>query len=305
MKTWLPLLIVLLALGCVSQTSHSNGLVVLEFGPDFSVVHQNEIVTFRARVQNQGSFPARNVWMELLGFDQDFCCTPAGQGPWRGGEKAPEEPECRYEEKHRDLKPPDPFWGTPGDELYCRWVYKVPDFKPGFKKTYNVILRVFSTYETDHLQKIQILSAAEILEGKPFPITRIEETFSPLKLEVSLPQPVRYNYDESTQSLEVPIEILVRNVGDGTPCLKNECKKPTEGWDKVQLKLEKADGMKIDCFEQENPITLELYRDEARIGCRLKIENIKGTGGEERTLHFKLIYSYFQDQQTTLTVEAI
>ncbi|MEM5797818.1 MAG: hypothetical protein QXG26_00275 [Candidatus Aenigmatarchaeota archaeon] len=301
----LPILFVMLS-GCIASVQTGDGIVIKEFSSDFPVVYPGEEINFYLRMQNQGSFAATNVWAELLGVDQDWCCEPAGSGPWTsGGEKLPNEKECRFTTtEHFSLKPPNPFWGVPGEEKMCTWTYKIPQYGPGFQKTYEATIRVFYTYKAYFRQVIKVVSMAELqaaqAQGKPISISQVEPVRAPIKVSIDIPTPVRYSF--GANSVTFPITIHISNVGGGTACLPGECKKPSTGWNKIKLSAELYPNIKMDCLSK--PMVIDLYQGRGNtIQCQLKLTELKNIS-EERAITIIAEHGYFVDKTIQITVKS-
>jgi hypothetical protein len=306
--------VVLVVSGC-TQVDTGNGVKVLEFGPDLSRVYPGEVVNFNVRFQNLGSLDAEGVFAELLGLDEDWYdpgLGGLGGGPWESGEKLPNEKECRYTEtgSHKTLLAPNPQYGTPGEKQACSWTYKAPDedkVPRGMDRVYPITARVFYDYRTDVVKLIPLLSKDEVLKlqdrGDTIKLGDVSSTDSPIKITLESDSPIRVLSDEN--SVEFPIRIDIENVGGGTPCLLNQCKK-TEGgeWNKIKLKITtKADIELRECGDDLMKDTvISLYKGRTNsIECFAKISGILDSISQDRIV-VSATYSYFIDTDSEVTV---
>jgi hypothetical protein len=309
---------VLVVSGC-TQIDTGNGVKVLEFGPDLSRAYPGEVIDFRVRFQNTGSLDAEGVFAELLGLDEDwynpgFSGAGAG-GPWEDGEKLPNEEECRYTDtgSHKTLLAPNPQYGTPGEKQTCSWTYKAPgeDKIPrDMDRVYPVTARVFYDYRTDVVKLLPLLSKDEVLKlrdrGGTIEFGDVSSTSSPVRITLQSESPIRVIGDGSNmESVEFPIKIDIEDVGGGTPCLPNQCKK-TEGgeWNKILLKITTGPGVEFrECGDDLMKDTvISLYKGQTNsIQCFVKISGIQESISQD-TLVISATYSYFVDADSEITV---
>ena len=298
--------------GCITQNQkYGNGVKILEFGPDMDKVYPGEIVNFRVKFQNLGSVRAENVFAELLGLDEDWRDEGFTQGgPWRGGEKLPNEEECRYTSKGKQilLMPPDPVFGTGGEIRTCTWTYRAPANLPrDMEKIYPLTVRVFYDYRTDVVVVLPVLSREELINlkdrDKSIPLSTQSSTHSPIKIEIWTEAPIRI---VDGKSVEFPMVIDIQNVGDGTPCLRGKCKK-TEGgeWNKIVLKMKVDSSIDLgECESLKNGGVVDLYKGKHNtIKCYVRVENVKSDIGYKE-IKISAVYSYFVDAESVVTVRS-
>ena len=197
----LSVVAVLLVSGC-TQAGTGNGVKVLDFGPDLSKVYPGEVVNFNLRFQNTGSLNAGGVFAELLGLDEDWYDSGLGDiggGPWEGGEKLPNEKECRYTEGvHKTLLAPNPQYGTPGETQSCSWTYKAPGedkVSRDMDRTYPITARVYYDYRTEVVKLVPFLSKEEVLKlrdrGATIQLSDVSSTSSPVSISLETDSPIR------------------------------------------------------------------------------------------------------------------
>jgi hypothetical protein len=300
---------VLVVSGC-TQVDTGNGVNVLEFGPDLSRVYPGEVVNFNVRFQNLGSLDAEDVFAELLGLDEDWY--DPGFGDWHSGEKLPNEKECRYTEAgfHKTLLAPNPQYGTPGEKQSCSWTYRAPgeDKVPrDMERVYPVTARVFYDYRTDVVKLIPLLSKNEVLKlqdrGETIEFGDVSSTTSPVKISLQSDSPIRVLGDGN--SVEFPIRIDIENVGGGTPCLLNQCKKAEGGeWNKIEMRI--ITGAEVEFSECGDDLTkntvISLYKGKTNsIECFVKISGIQESISQD-TFMVSAEYSYFVDADSEVIV---
>jgi len=296
--------------GCVNQSQeYGDGVKILEFGPDMERVYPGEIVNFRVRFQNVGSVKAENVFAELLGIDEDWRDEGFQQGgPWHGGEKLPNEVECRYTSKGKwiTLMPPDPLFGTGGEIRTCTWTYKAPANLPrDMEKVYPLTVRVFYDYRTDVVKVLPVLSREELISlkdrGKSIPLGTQSSTHSPIKIDVRAETPIRI-LDKN--SVEFPMVIDIQNVGGGTACLKGECKKAWGGeWNKISLEIKADSGIDLgECESFRKKAVVDLYKGKHNtIKCYVKVTGVESDVAYKE-IRVSAVYSYFVDAESMITV---
>ena len=324
MEFWLRLAVavslvaVVTVSGCTVPAGGNNeagGVKVLSFGPDIEKVYPGEIVKFRVRFQNTGSVKAENVFAELLGLDQDWYNDGFVEGgPWtKGGEKLPDQDECKYTSSNKMvLLPKSGVFGTGGEIGACSWTYKAPkNVQRDFASVYPVTARVFYSYRSEVVKIIPALSREEFLmyrnRGERIPLGEKSRTVSPVILDIEAETPVRLL--EDGERVEFPVTIRINNAGGGTACVtqdKNKgCKKAYSEWNKVKIKVDAGDGVKLgECENLRNGKEIDLYKGKSNeIKCYMKIKTGGGSGGvSERRITVSAEYSYFVDAESSVTV---
>lgn len=303
--------LILLISGCTttSTVETGNGVVIKEFGPAFSQVYPNEPIIFDLKMKNTGSVNAEGVFAEILGIDQDWYDESfTSGGPWLGGEKLPDQDECRYNEEHGDLLAPNEEYGTEGEVMTCTWTYKAPNLPLGTKTSYDIWARVFYTYSSITIKSITAGSQEQIRtyidQGKTIPVSTVSKTRSPIELSFSTQEPIRY-WEGKTQ---IPITIGIKNIGGGTPCKKDKCKDREgfeESWGKIDVKVGLTEGMTLlgDCADfTGGKELLILPNQENKVVCSLELTDLDMTGLEQRMISLSAEYSYFIDSASSITI---
>jgi len=314
-KYLLPLILLLVLIsgctfpGTVSPVETGSGIVIKEFAPLFSEIYPNEPIKFNLKFKNIGSVKAEGVFAELLGIDHDWYDPSfTTGGDWLDGQKLPDQKACARNGEHGDLLSPNEQYGTEGGSMTCTWTYKAPDIPEGTNMKYDVLARVFYTYSTLTIKSITAGTQEQIKryleQGKQIPVSTVSTTRSPIKLSLSLQEPIRYWGTET----EIPIKIEIQNVGGGTPCKKDACKKDRESeesWGKITVKITLGDGMSLsdECREFESgKELLILPNKENSVICKIKLTSLDKAGLDQRTIALGAEYSYFIDKQTSITI---
>ena len=318
------ILLVILVSGCTSSETtveFGNGVIVKEYGPEFSDVYSGECVDFNILIKNTGSVDAEKVFAELLGLDQDWYdndeiswgkgCTSSGGGPWVNREKVSNEQGCRYTSGGRDLLAPDAMWGVDGETMICSWTYMAPKLPEHMTIDYYPTARVFYTYHTDVSREITLMSSQEMRDyvnsNTPLPTDTQVSTHAPIQIDVVAATPLRVFSDR----VEFPIEIRINNVGGGVACIGSSrwddvssCKThdASETWNK--LKLEVKSGNYIDVSSDCRDIDITLYKGKdntIRCDATVSISSLPASRTKD-IIEVKAYYNYFLDQEMEITV---
>lgn len=315
------LLAVLAVAGCTAPAAGGNGIVIEAFGPDLPQVVPGELVNFDVRIRNTGSVAVTNVFGELLGIDEDWYDPteqPHGGGPWEGLTdrwKRPNEEECRYGRGGFTLLPPDPVFGTQGEEHVCTWTYEVPgDLIPeGLSFTYRPVIRIFYTTHTEVIKQITILPREELVrqqtQGGTLPIDTISATSSPVRIDVATTGPLRVIGDEVLFDVTFTIE----NTDTGIVCsetteIHNTCNhrnpnRPAADpkWNELFFTVVDPSGLEFtDCTF---PMKISLFRGSGNtITCEMRLSGVRTNVPVTQDLRVRADYSYLIDKESAITV---
>ena len=297
--------------GC-TQVPAGTGIDVLNFETDFSEVMSGERVDFYVRMKNTGSLTADNVFAELLGLDASWYDPeeePLGGGPWAGStenfkEKLPNEENCRYTGSGSSLMPPNPFFGTDGQEKTCSWSYKAPEIPSGTSLIYEPKVRVYYNYKTTAKASITLLPRTELIRmqnsGQSPPSHIITESSSPVDIELRIQPSIRV----SGNGASFPLEIALANIGGGVCCLEGRCKKHGSAenvWNTVTVRITSSQGISLK-DKCSGEIIVPFYRNVATIVCDADVGLENLNTAEQRTIDIEVSYDYFVDKKILLTV---
>ena len=285
----LPLILIILASGCVSTQTGGNGVDIIDFKTDFNEVSPGEQADFYLYTQNLGSVRAENLFAEILGLDNTW--------------KFKSQENCGTDGQRFSLMPPRPFYNTPGQEHLCKWSYYAPETS-GLTSTYEPIARLYYDYETTANIGVMLFSREEMIRlqnsGDTPTAHIITKSSSPIDVGVNIKSPIRV----SGKTVTFSMELILTNLGSGTPCIKNMCKE-TEGNNRnyLTMNINLGQGLSFDeedsCGEQ---INIALYKKSNTILCKIMadLENIFTP--QQRTIDVKLDYSYFVSKELSISV---
>ena len=326
--------------GCITgpAATTGNGVIIKDYDVEFSDAYGGECIDFGILIKNTGSVTAENIFVELLGLDEDWYdsdqiswgrgCRSQDGGAWDRREKRANEPECRFDAYKSTevggsggysitLLPPDPLRGTNGEEKHCTWTYMAPRLPKDTDITYTPTMRVYYQYHTDVIKAITLMSKDEmknlIEQGKTLPIDTQSSSSSPIKIDVVTSTPIRMYSD----SIEFPITINIENVGGGVACVGRgsdenynnwdsiqDCRpsqEPDKSWNKLMLEIDAGSGISLssDC-DIQNPIIL--YKgDTNSITCTATVDSIP-LERIQKMIHVRADYNYFIDKEIQITV---
>ncbi len=296
-------LIVLLAVvsGCVQQTQSveydkNNGLVITDFSTDFATIEDDEEFTVYMTVENLGGTTSTEIMMDLYGVSWTV-------------------PETKTQTR---MRPPDITVDppAPGDMKQVSWTLQAPDLPEGIKHDYRLTGRVTYYYTTSAAANLWALSDSEYkrraqkgegLSGLLIPVTN---TYAPLKIDiVDGVYPIKVNEKgDAVQTFSYKIDF--NNVGSGVPI--------TNGVDGLVLGTVtiQGEGAKFsDCLgvsggtvvtlPSDGEGTVKLRRGQSTTkACEISIDrDVWGNKPEDTiTLLFDLIYDYYTEDSTTITV---
>ncbi len=321
-------LVVIVVSGCISPispiTPSAGGLSVESFTTDLqlSEFYSEEPITFQIKFRNTGSVKAENVFAELLGLDEDWCCDDIGKGPWTGGkEKLPNEDKCRYTGDGFTMDPPNPEMGTQGESAVCSWTYMTPDIPKNIPNVpYHPSVRLFYSYKTIFQRTITFGSHQDLRNiqdlGGSLPVSTGTLTSSPILLTLDVNSPVRF-WTTSTGNGEVtfPIEISIENIGGGVACatkssIHKSCKSTQGGQEaknKIRLKINVGPDLMLgeECQEfgsvDGNVVSLWKGKSNA-ITCDVKVSGLMNTGSVQKKITLEAAYEYVIDSDMEIKV---
>lgn len=308
-----PLLLVVLISGCTSipipglSTMTSGGVTIVDFNSDFPDVYVGDTMKFSLRVRNMGSVEATDVFAELLGLDEDW---------FVGGEKFPNENECRYDGSFFTLSPPQPEYSVGGEAHTCSWTYDTPEGIPkGMSVTYDATARVYYTYQTNVMKTITLISYDKMKElqqqGKTLVTDTVSQTSSPISITAVTRSPIRIS--ENKNSITFPLEITIQNVGGGVACITGECKGSfgEESKNKILLKIESlSDGLGLvsggGCEDLRSGKLISVWPGKSnKITCDLEAGGLSQlTGPAQKPIKISAEYSYYTESTIPITVSS-
>ena len=325
------ILIVVVVSGCIiptlpisPTTPSAGGLGVESFTTDLqlSEFYSEEPITFQIKFRNTGSMKANNVFAELLGLDEDWCCDDIGEGSWTiGKEKLPNEDKCRYTGDGFTMDPPNSDMGTQGESAVCSWSYMTPDIPKNIPSVpYHPSVRLFYSYKTIFQRTITFGSHQDLRNiqdlGGSLPVSSGVVTSSPVLLTLNVNSPVRF-WTTGTGIGEVtfPIEINIENVGGGVACatdsfISKSCKSAHGGQEaknKIKLKIDVGSDLTLgeECQEFGSGYgnIVSLWKGKSNsITCDVKVSGLTNTGSVQKKITLEAVYEYTIDSDMEIRV---
>ncbi|MFH1444891.1 MAG: hypothetical protein ABIF08_00175 [Nanoarchaeota archaeon] len=293
--------------GCVGLEA-GNGVVIKDFYTDFDEVKSGERTDFYVKFKNIGSEQADNVFAELLGLDLAWYSdgTQVGTGEWVGTtfkEKLPNEVRCRHTaDVHYSLIPPNPLFGTEGEEKTCSWSYIAPKVSPGANLMFEPKARIYYGYKTAATAVISLLPREEMIrlqnKGESPPSHIVTKSSAPVDISIGIQPTIRV----SGNTVTFPLEITINNIGGGITCLAwNKCKIEAldHEWNIVNMKIDYGGMTVSDCQDDMN---IPLYKKSNTIVCSLTATLGDAYASQQKTLKIDLTYGYFVDKEISVSV---
>jgi hypothetical protein len=322
------LVAVVISSGCTTTNTTvetGNGVIIEDYDVEFSNVYSGECVDLGILIRNIGSVDSENVFVEMLGIEQDWYdgkawgegCLSEDGGHWSGWEKTTNEAECMWNPGavNFGLLAPDVDRGTSGESKSCTWSYMAPEIPYQSDVTYPITLRVFYQYRTDVAKVITLMTKDEmnelIKQSRTIPIDPQSSTRSPVELDIKTATPLRI-YRER---VEFPVEININNVGGGFTCVGydswddiKDCRSSQQSqkksaWRKVVITVEADSPLKLS-DECNDEIELTLYKGKSNtITCTATVDIDDLSSSRVQTLiRAHAYYNYIIDQDIELIV---
>lgn len=304
----LPILAVIAVSGCTSGggSVSGNGVVILDFRPDFLQVFSGDPVKLQVKVQNQGEARARDVKTELTGIDLTEWQTLG---------------TSFMNENIGDLLPFDPAANTAGETKINSFSLRAPVLAKGIRFVYTPIIKVSYDYATTAQKSITIVDQDELRriqqQGGTLPTGSTTFTKGPLSVEIETENYVKTGGSGfSSETFDIfPVHITITNlrVGNGVPIADSlglgggglftdfdypirVRVTPPSGTTFVSSGL----GGHDDCTSGE--VTKDMWQGStAEITCELEVNN-PPSFREERLLMVEVLYRYQSEASTQLTV---
>jgi len=270
---------ILFVSGCTTLTSGS-GVVIEDFGPEFSSVYGKEPVRFDIKVRNTGSLDSPGGEVVVLGigdWTQTFgqtCTIP-------------------------NLLGVDQQTGMPGESFLCPTIeFIAPEVPQGIPVTYNPTARIYYTYSTITLKKITLGTREELKRmensGGSLSADISTTTQSPVSITVETEGPIRV----LTNSVSFPVKITVTNTGGGVVCKDDYKLCPnSHSWNILKIETKMNNAIVRECSKE-----LTLSTNTNTIVCQAQIYDIPHTGILQKTISVESTYGYFLDKETSVTV---
>lgn len=309
---------VILISGCVlptwnpfdSNTPAGAGVVIENFGPDFTEVYSGEPVRFTLNVKNTGSVKAENGFAELLGIDQTWGDPGSPLYNESTREMFPNEMRCRYTVKDITLLPEDPESGVTGGEETCTWDYIAPPVYTGGSNSYTAKARFFYSYSSSAIKTITMVPREEIKviqnQGGSLPADTHSSTNSPVVFSIETGSPIRTYADK----VEFPIVITAKNAGGGTVCSSiNHCKAlGGREWYRVNFDMSLPAGLSFApgsaCADEKERIFMLMGPKEQSMSCKIIADTSQQMGASQKNIEINADYGYFVEKSADIVVYA-
>jgi len=295
-----PIAIVVMVSGCTGGNTvvAGNGVIILDFAPDFSNVYSGDSLKLQLRAQNQGQVTAKNVEAELTNIDTSEWGT-FGFG---------------FGEDMGDMLPYDATENTPGEIRTKEWRLEAPELPKGTTQTYEPMVKVSYDYKTVAQKSITVVDEDElrriIQQGNSLPSKPTTQTAGPLSVNIQTGEYVRTSGASGGQSYDVfPVYIEISNDGWGSGgTVVNDGFGYGFGHEydyPVRVKVTPPNGVTVrnsgegcsGSFE-----TVDLWKgNDAKITCQFEVTN-PPSYRQEKTITVELEYRYQTQATTQVTV---
>jgi hypothetical protein len=295
--------------GIETQLTSSNGIIIKEFGFDYSPIYSEESTGLSLTLQNVGGVKGELKEIAIFGVDFGSPESPtAGALTWGYGTVNDLKLEDGDELIDEELLPPDPTSGYEGDEYYAEWVFDSPtDIKS--TTTYEFQTRVKYDYTTTFTGKITIVDN-DYLRSLPaderealIKVGGVQDasvTGGPLSLAAASGRHFILRSGEGGPSDTRPIKFRISNVGSGFPYIN-----PYSNTNLHYVVITADDG--VTCGIGTDDAKIKLARGKTGvISCDFEPpEHGSFTNKVDKMFSVTLEYGYYVDSATSITVNPV
>lgn len=284
----LPILLVVLVSGCVGfgggGVTYGNGVIILNWEPDFPSIESGDNVRLYLRVQNQGGAEAKDVRARITGIDVR---------EWGTTDE---------EEDLDDITKPDPTYGTSGGIKEAHLNLEAPELAEGITQTYHPIVRVYYEYTTAVAKPIMLVSEDElrrlVQQGKSLPTSTTQYSAGPILVDIRTGDKIKVSEDWSRKTF--PLTIHVENIGGGVVSKRTI---GTREYDNVlSVDIDLPSGLSFETSDCRSLRKIELWKGKtADVTCEVRITE-RRLISEEKTIQIEFGYEYYIDASTIITV---
>ena len=292
MKKFLVLIAVatvLFSSGCLEgilsskSTVASYGVVVNEFGPDFSELESGDKFDLYLEIENTGGAKATDVWAHLYDFDTKS-------------------------KEFGELDPPDEEAGIPGEIEDVTWEETAPDNPEGVVYKYTPRVRLMYHYKTIATANLPLLTKTEYKRLRErnqlnIPAITTEVSKGPIAVEISARAPIVIE-DPDTDTVDFRINIDLLGKGTlFTPSHSNsDFNLKDDELNNITLKITtRGIDSAVDCGAYDKSVSIDMRKGKSYVySCELKASDFSASKTIPVTV--ELDYGYFEDYSTTVTV---
>ncbi|MBL7205967.1 MAG: hypothetical protein ISS36_00030 [Candidatus Aenigmarchaeota archaeon] len=273
----ISIIVVILVSGCtgIGGGSGGDGVVILDFKPDFSTIYSGEAIKLQLRAQNLGEIDAENVEVELAGIKLS---------DWGGS-------GIVFEKKNLGkIIPYDPSNpDVPGGVRTTEWVLGAPSLEKGLQWTYTPIAMLSYDYKTRATKSITIVEQDELRritqQGGSLPSQPTVVTKGPIGIEIRTGNYVktssRFTQGRTYDIFPIYVKITNNGAGTGGTVVRDGFAGFVDDFDyPVEIKITPASGTSFaysgafgedDC--STGTITVDLWQGrEKEITCELQVD---------------------------------
>jgi len=229
--------------GCIQErqvtVDANNGLLMTMFSIEPNKIDKGDNVVVMMDIENVGGVPATGIVANFYGAEG-----------WTGDTTQP---------LNKDLDPPDPVMGTPGDfKTVTATLVSPSDLPQGVQVNYPITARVTYSYKTTGAITIPAYSEdlykVNVQQGRAMETTaKVENTYAPIKVILSRgPTPIVVS-DEGEETSYV---LEFTNVGSGWPS-----ESTTGEIGRMTGKIKVYGATLIECLDKaasNNEVTLDM-----------------------------------------------
>ncbi len=308
-RALIPLSLLVIAVilsGCTALTggggavAGTNGIIIKDFGFDYSPIYSGESTGLALELQNVGGVKGTLKEIEIFGVD--YGATP-GALTWGEGSGDSFKSGVMDDE----LLPPDPTSGFEGDEYFVEYIPESPiDIKS--PTTYDFQVRAKYLYSTTFTGKITIVRD-DYLRSLPadqreslIKVGGVQDatvTGGPLSLAAASGSHFIIRSDDIVTAR--PIRFKITNIGSGFPYLKDGYS--NENLHRVTVTA--AEG--IECYVGTDDAEIKLSRGKTGvISCDFTPDAYNDiTNKVDKMFSVKLEYGYYVDSSASITINPV
>lgn len=216
LKAIIPVLLIIFISGCIGfgGGATGDGVVILDFKPDFPSVYSGEPVKLQLRVQNLGEIDAENTEAQLTNIKL------SKWGSMGVVEKKNLGKLIAYDPANPDV---------PGAVRTVEWALEAPKLEKGLQWTYTPMVKVSYDYKTRATKSITIVDQNELRrimqQGRSLPAQATVVTKGPLDIEIRTGDYVkttsRFTAGRVYDIFPIYIKITNKGIGAGGTVVRN------------------------------------------------------------------------------------
>jgi len=294
------LAIVAILSGCPSiggegVVTGTNGIIIKDFGFDYSPIYAEEQVGLSMEVQNVGGEEGTVTGITIFGADVASSC-PGEELQWCTDDDTSLTPSD-------DLLPPDPSTGMEGEEMFYDWLLESPtavkapttyDFEVRLDYSYSTIYTgTLQLVEQDYLQTLSPEDREALIKAGG--VVDAFTTAGPLSLTAASGRHFIYRGGVAPEPRD--IKFRVTNVGSGYPYNGDK-----SAANLYKVRVASSIGFVSGSCDTEKTLS---RGKTAIIKCTFNPGDVTVTTKLEKQFQITLEYDYYVDSAASITVNPV